>query len=82
MNPETANWLESARYDLETAEHMQKSGRYIYVVFMCHLAIEKTIKALVCEETQAAPRAFTTCRSWQRWQISHSAQAMPILSGS
>lgn len=55
MNPETANWLASAQYDLETARHMQKTGRYIYVIFMCHLAIEKTLKAIVCETTNAAP---------------------------
>jgi HEPN domain-containing protein len=36
-----------AEYDLETAKHMLKTGRYIYVVFMCHLALEKMIKAHV-----------------------------------
>lgn len=55
MNPETRNWLECAEYDLETARHMQDTGRYIYVVFMCHLTIEKALKALICESTNAAP---------------------------
>ncbi len=55
MNPETRNWLAGAEYDLGTAQQMLDSGRYLYVVFMCHLAVEKTLKALVCEDTNAAP---------------------------
>ena len=31
------NFIASAEYDLNTAEHMLKTGRYIYVIFMCHL---------------------------------------------
>ncbi|MGH7456782.1 MAG: HEPN domain-containing protein [bacterium] len=41
------NWMAMADYDLETAKHMLKTGRYIYVVFMCHLSLEKMIKAHV-----------------------------------
>lgn len=55
VNPETQNWLASADYDLETARQMQATGRYIYVIFMCHLVIEKGLKAIVCEITNAAP---------------------------
>ena len=39
-------WLKQADYDYETAEAMFKTGRYIYAIFMCHLAIEKTLKGL------------------------------------
>ena len=55
MNPQTENWLATSEYDLETAEHMLKTGRYIYVVFMCHLSIEQALKAIVQEVTSAAP---------------------------
>jgi HEPN domain-containing protein len=51
----TANWLVQVDYDLVTAEHMLHAGRYIYVVFMYHLALEKMLKALVTEETQMLP---------------------------
>lgn len=51
----TANWLASADYDLQTAEAMLKSERYLYVVFMCHLAIEKTLKALYAETRPEHP---------------------------
>jgi HEPN domain-containing protein len=47
VRPDIQNWIDSAEYDLETARHMLKTGRYLYVVFMCHLALEKTLKAHV-----------------------------------
>ncbi len=40
------DWLLQADYDLETAEAMFRSGRFIYVVFFCHLAIEKGLKGI------------------------------------
>ena len=36
----------AAEYDIETAELMLNSGRYLYVVFMCQQAIEKLVKGL------------------------------------
>ena len=39
-------WFKQAEYDIETANIMLSSGRYIYAVFMTHLAIEKTLKGL------------------------------------
>lgn len=38
-------WLDMAEYDLDTARAMLESGRYLYVGFMCHQVIEKSIKA-------------------------------------
>ncbi|RLG67074.1 DNA-binding protein [archaeon] len=55
MRRETKNWLDSAQYDLETAEHMLTTGRYIYTIFMCHLALEKVLKAKVQEVTNKTP---------------------------
>ncbi|MDY7010048.1 MAG: HEPN domain-containing protein [Planctomycetota bacterium] len=39
-------WLKQADYDMETAEFMFRGGRYFYSVFMCHLAVEKSLKGL------------------------------------
>ena len=39
-------WEDVAQYDLETAEVMLSSGRYLYVVFMCQQAVEKINKGL------------------------------------
>ena len=38
-------WLDIAQYDLDTAEAMCKTKRWLYVAFMCHQCIEKTLKA-------------------------------------
>lgn len=40
------NWIKSSAYDFKTAEHMFRTGRYIYVLFMCHLSLGKLLKAI------------------------------------
>jgi HEPN domain-containing protein len=45
MNDKVKYWLELSDYDLETAEAMLISKRYLYVGFMCHQSIEKIFKA-------------------------------------
>ena len=48
-------WFNQAKYDLETAEAMFKTGRYIYTVFMCHLSIEKALKGLYAKQFKKDP---------------------------
>ncbi|MBI5748545.1 MAG: HEPN domain-containing protein [Nitrospinae bacterium] len=55
MMPSIKNWIASADYDLKTAANLFKSRRYIYVVFLCHLAIEKVLKAIVCKKLNEMP---------------------------
>ncbi len=55
MKEKVKNWLDSARYDLEVAGQMFRSGVYVYTVFMCHLALEKILKAKVEEITDEKP---------------------------
>ncbi|MCD6219769.1 HEPN domain-containing protein [Candidatus Calescamantes bacterium] len=55
MRKDTANFIQSAEYDLETAKHMFNSGGYIYVIFMCHLCIEKISKAICAETIKKTP---------------------------
>ena len=43
-NPQ--EWLRQADYDLDSAEYMFQCERYIYCIFLCHLAIEKALKGL------------------------------------
>lgn len=45
MDEKVAYWLDLAEYDLETAMAMLETKRFLYVGFMCHQAIEKTLKA-------------------------------------
>lgn len=37
-------WFESAEYDLQTARAMLETRRLLYVGFMCHQTIEKSLK--------------------------------------
>ena len=45
-------WLESAKYDLDTAVSLFLVKKYPYALFFGHLAIEKLLKALVVKETK------------------------------
>ena len=38
-------WLDLANYDLDTAESLFLTKRWLYVGFMCHQVIEKSLKA-------------------------------------
>ena len=40
------HWLDAAQYDLESADAMYRTGRWVYVVFMCQQAVEKLVKGL------------------------------------
>ncbi len=39
-------WLESAAHDLEAAESLFVAGKYDWCLFLGHLVLEKTLKAL------------------------------------
>jgi len=45
MNDKVKYWTELSEYDYDTALAMMKTGRYLYVGFMCHQTIEKILKA-------------------------------------
>ena len=48
-------WVDDADYDLGSAKAMLDSGRLFFVVFMCHLTIEKLLKALIVERDGVEP---------------------------
>lgn len=41
-------WLDIVAEDLSVAEDLYKTGHWLYVGFMCHQVIEKTLKAYWC----------------------------------
>jgi HEPN domain-containing protein len=41
-----SHWLRYASYDLDTADAMFSTGRWLYVAFMCQQAVEKLVKGL------------------------------------
>jgi len=48
-------WFKQAKYDIDTAWAMFEKGRYIYCVFMCHLSVEKALKALYAKVLNENP---------------------------
>ncbi len=52
-NPQ--EWSTQADYDFQTAEYMFQGGRYIYAVFMAHLAVEKALKGIYQKKLNAIP---------------------------
>jgi HEPN domain-containing protein len=55
MKEQSAKWVKQAEYDLATAEAMFQTKRYVYVIFMCHLALEKMLKAVYTEVMEDYP---------------------------
>jgi len=57
MRKDIENYLRSSAYDFATARRLLRTGRYLYVVFMCHLSLEKLLKAAYSERLdRSAPR--------------------------
>jgi HEPN domain-containing protein len=50
-----AYWKDISIYDLETAKTMLSGGRYLYVGFMCHQAVEKMLKAYYTKFKEETP---------------------------
>ncbi|MEA3399671.1 MAG: HEPN domain-containing protein [Armatimonadota bacterium] len=55
MRHQTQMWLQIAERDLSAAEDLLATGHYEHVAHECQQAIEKTIKALLVEQTGRLP---------------------------
>lgn len=55
MDKAVLNWIKTSDYDIVTAQAMFQSRRYVYVIFMCHLSVEKLLKSIVCRLTKKVP---------------------------
>jgi HEPN domain-containing protein len=55
MDEKIKYWSELSDYDLDTAEAMLTSARYLYVGFMCHQSIEKIFKAYFIYKSDITP---------------------------
>jgi HEPN domain-containing protein len=54
-NEKIIYWIELSNYDLETAEAMLQTKRFLYVGFMCHQSIEKLLKAVFVQVDEGEP---------------------------
>ena len=55
MGETEQGWVDQAQYDLDTARAMLASSRYLYVLFCCQQAVEKTLKAVIIRRTGEMP---------------------------
>lgn len=55
MTSNPAEWMRQADYDMETAAVLMREKRYIYTVFLSHLAIEKALKGLFIKKFLTEP---------------------------
>ena len=55
MGKDPREWLKQADYDMDTAEYMFAGGRYLYTVFLCHLAVEKALKGIYQKKLESVP---------------------------
>lgn len=63
-------WFESADYDLQTARAMFETKRFLYVGFMCHQVIEKSLKGI-----------FISCNPEEELPYIHKLVRLANLSG-
>jgi HEPN domain-containing protein len=49
------HWINLSDYDVETAEAMLQTKRYLYVGFMCHQVVEKIFKACYAKLKEDPP---------------------------
>jgi HEPN domain-containing protein len=54
MDEKVKYWLDIANEDINVAEALSISEKYLYAGFMCHLAAEKALKAII-ESTSQTP---------------------------
>jgi HEPN domain-containing protein len=55
MDDLSRHWAERARYDLDTADAMFQTGRYLYVLFCCQQAVEKMLKSIIVQRADELP---------------------------
>ena len=48
-------WLELCDDDLKAAKNLYASKDYLWMSFICHLIVEKTIKAMIAFKTEEVP---------------------------
>ncbi|MBI2346285.1 MAG: HEPN domain-containing protein [Deltaproteobacteria bacterium] len=51
----TQQWIRHSEADFGTAQFLLRARKYLYVGFMCQQAVEKLLKAVICQEMDVTP---------------------------
>lgn len=63
IKKQIAHWRDSALEDQQVADELINTGRYRHGLFFLQLALEKTLKAHICQKTQdLAPKIHNLIR--------------------
>jgi len=49
-------WLELCDDDMGVAKNLLKSKDYLWMTFLCHLIVEKSLKATIADRTEQEPK--------------------------
>lgn len=52
---DSSYWFELAEYDLDSARVMHEGRKYLYVGYMCHQSVEKTLKGVFVKRNNSTP---------------------------
>ena len=55
VNKKAEQWILQANDDIEVAELLFKSKKYLHSIFICHLAVEKALKAVYANINDQVP---------------------------
>jgi len=55
MSKQVTYWITSANHDLDVAETLFQSGKYDWCLYIAHLVLEKTLKALYVKNVGKLP---------------------------
>jgi HEPN domain-containing protein len=74
-------WVEASDYDLETAEAMLRTGRFLYVLFCCQQAVEKRLKASFVRSTgRMPPKVHDLLRLVEQAGLPHHPDHLRLLA--
>lgn len=73
MGDKSDYWFEMVEYDLETAKALLLTKRYLYVGFMCHQVIEKSLKGLIAKQCieDAVPHIHSLTKLAKKAELYH-----------
>jgi HEPN domain-containing protein len=81
IKKQVAFWKASAIEDFAVAQQLVNSGRVRHGLFFAHLAIEKSLKAVVCKQTlDLAPRIHNLVRLYELAALPLDTEKMDILA--
>lgn len=75
-------WLDSAEHDLESAESLFANGKYDWCLFISHIVLEKTLKALYVSvnDNQLPPKIHNLVRLAELSKLEATDEIMDFLN--